>query len=219
MSKELELVKPLFENVREEELEGRPVWSGRIGKHEVMLMQCGIGKVNSALNAYRLIRNFKPELVLNTGVAGGADRSMKIGSLLVADNVAYHDVWCGPGTQWGGADGFDVLMGTFAPVVDMARKVLNVFDPRFGLICSGDTFISKAEEIRRIKELFPDALACDMESASIAQVCVESGIPFNILRVVSDTPGEGENISQYKDFWAEAPRKTFEALFILLKAL
>ena len=54
---------------------------------------------------YRMIDGFRPELVVNSGVAGGADASMKVGSLLIATEAAYHDVWCGPGTEWGQIDG------------------------------------------------------------------------------------------------------------------
>ena len=70
-----------------------------------------------------------------------------------------------------------------------------------------------------IKSHFPETLAVDMESAAIAQVCVMKCVPFNILRVVSDTPGQEENISQYANFWTDAPRETFMALCAILKAL
>lgn len=219
MQKELALLLPLVEERREEVIDGIPMHIGRIGSHEVAVMQCGIGKVNSALNTYRMILAFAPELVINSGVAGGADRSMAIGTLLVAEYAAYHDVWCGPGTEVGAADGMEVLLPADGRVVATARRVLPDEGVRYGLVCSGDRFISEREEVRKIKRDFPTALACDMESASIAQVCMESKVPFAILRVVSDTPGEGENIEQYQNFWTDAPRKTFEAVRAIIDAL
>lgn len=219
MQKEIALLKPLLEDMKEETLERVPVFRGRIGEHDVLLMQCGIGKVNSALNTYCLIKSFAPELIINSGVAGGADKSMKIGTLLVAEYAAYHDVWCGPGTEPGAADGMSAFLPADDTIVELARKVLPEEGVRYGLICSGDRFISTASEVREIKKIFPTALACDMESASIAQVAQGCGVPFNIFRVVSDTPGEGENISQYQDFWTEAPRKTFEAVKRIVEAL
>ena len=99
MQKELSLLLPLFEDLREEETDGRRWFRGHYAGHELALMQCGIGKVNSALNTYRMIKAFRPDLVINSGVAGGCDRSMKIGSLFIAEYAAYHDVWCGPGTE------------------------------------------------------------------------------------------------------------------------
>lgn len=220
MSKELNLLLPLFEDLTEEETDGHRWYRGHYAGHELALMQCGIGKVNSALNTYRIIHSFRPELVINSGVAGGCDRSMKIGSLFIAETVAYHDVWCGPGTIPGAADGFDCLMKADSRVIDIAHRLFdNQEKNRFGLICSGDAFISKAEEVERIKSIFPDALACDMESASIAQTCIGSGVPFAIVRVVSDTPGSGENVEQYRNFWTEAPERTFSAVRQILEHL
>lgn len=219
MGKEMELLKPIVENIRECELDGRKAWLGSVGSHEVCLMQCGIGKVNSALNAERMLRAFEPELVINSGVAGGADLSMAIGDLLVATEAAYHDVWCGPGTEYGAADGFEPRMACSQVVVEKARGALSGTQVKYGLICSGDKFVSSAGEVREIKGHFPDALACDMESASIMQTCRARGVECAVVRVVSDTPGSGRNVEQYTDFWSEAPRKTFEAVKRLLLAL
>ena len=90
---------------------------------------------------------------------------------------------------------------------------------RFGLICSGDKFICKESEVKEIKSHFPEALAVDMVSAAIAQVCSLHDIPFNILRVISDTPGQEENISQYENFWSDAPKETFSALTSILNEI
>lgn len=213
MDKELQLLLAQMDNVTEVEDEGLRVFRGTIGSHTIAAAKCGIGKVNSAISTYRLIRNEQPDIVINSGVAGGADTSMEIGTVLVPTEVSYHDVWCGPGTEYGAADGFPCRMVPDSRVTDAARRLFGA-DPsvRFGLICSGDKFISTPEEIEEIKRHFPDALACDMESAAIAQTCGMLGVPFAILRVVSDTPGSGHNIDQYQDFWTKAPERTFAAL-------
>lgn len=105
MDKELRLIENALENRSESETEGVRFVEGRIGRHSVIASKCGIGKVNSALRTHIIIEKFHPDLVLNSGVAGGADLSMEIGTVLVADSIAYHDVWCGPGTDPGQADG------------------------------------------------------------------------------------------------------------------
>lgn len=212
MDKELALLKPLLEEMTEVEIDGKVIYEGKIGKHQVALMKCGIGKVNAALNTYRLIKSYNPDLIINSGVAGGADRSMKIADVLIAEYAAYHDVWCGPGTEIGAADGFNCFLPTSDAILKIAHEKIDEESVRYGLIVSGDSFISKKEEIEVIKKNFPTALACDMESAAIAQVATENRIPFGIIRVVSDTPGEGENIEQYKNFWSIAPEKTFETV-------
>lgn len=207
MDKELQLIKNILENSEEININGITLEHGHIKDHEIYAGKCGIGKVNAAVNTYRLIEALHPDLIINSGVAGGA--GIPIGSVLVADRVAYDDVWCGPGTNYGEADGFPQYFIPSPRIIDLAKSVAKEDFVRFGLICSGDKFISTHEEIQFIRSHFPDVLAVDMESAAIAQVSHLTSTPFNIVRVVSDTPGEGENISQYKNFWNEAPQKTF----------
>ena len=219
MDKEVALLLPLLEDKRDVELDGRKAYVGRIGANEVCVMKCGIGKVNSALNAYRMIGWFHPELVINSGVAGGADASMDVGSLLIATEAAYHDVWWGPGTEWGQIDGMPRRFSMDKALVEACRALPGLENARYGLICSGDRFISKVDEVDFIKSEFPDALACDMESASIAHACLDKGVPFAVVRVVSDTPGQADNISQYKDFWTTAPEKTFQAVWSIINSL
>lgn len=219
MEKERSMLLPIIENKNEAEIDGLKVVFGHIHGKEVAVAKCGIGKVNSAINTYKIIKTFHPDLLINSGVAGGAGSISKIGDLLVADYVAYHDVWCGPETDIGAADGMEVFMKCDDNVIKIAH---NLFDGQrllIGLICSGDRFITQHDEIIEIRRNFPEVVAVDMESASIAQVCSMEGVKFNIIRVISDTPGEGENISQYENFWIDAPRKTFEALGKIIKDL
>lgn len=218
MDKELRLIENALENRSESETEGVRIVEGKIGRHSVIASKCGIGKVNSALRTHIIIEKFHPDLVLNSGVAGGADLSMEIGTVLVADSIAYHDVWCGPGTDPGQADGCPLYFEADKEVVGIAGS-LEMPGLRKGLICTGDEFISKASEIEEIKGKFPQALAVDMESASIAQACHMAGVPVAVIRVVSDTPGSGDNISQYKNFWSEAPEKTFRVISEIVSRL
>lgn len=213
MDKEIVLLKKLLRNCEFHENEDLEYWEGTLGKNKVFLSKCGIGKVNSALNTLREISILKPDIVINSGVAGGA--GLPVGSLLIADKIAYHDVWCGPGTEYGQADANPLFFIPTQQVLDITRGK-NLFH---GLICSGDKFISKPEEIKFIKSKFPDVKAVDMESAAIAHTCSSCGIPFAVIRVVSDTPGEGENLSQYKDFWTTAPEKTFAVLSEIIEEL
>lgn len=220
MGKELDLLLPLIEDLQEpSEINGFKFHTGSLGKHGVIAMQCGIGKVNAAIGTLTMLDSFHPDYIINTGVAGGTG-STHVLDLLVAEGVAYHDVWCGPGTEYGAAAGFPTIFKPWSKVVNIARNLMPAGDKtRFGLICSGDKFISQAQEVTEICSHFPEAMAVDMESAAIAQVCALRNIPFNILRVISDTPGQEENISQYQNFWADAPQETFSALTAILKEL
>lgn len=220
MDKEVKLLQELMPDHTEREIEGQVIYEGRIGNHEVVLSKCGIGKVNSALRTYRLIHACNPDLVINSGVAGGADLRAPIGTVLVADAVAYHDVWCGPGTHPGEADGFPQKFLPYEKGMKAIEGFMSEIEGmKKGLIATGDIFISKPEEISHIKSIYPQAMACDMESASIAQACNACGVPFMVIRVVSDMPGGGNNLSEYQNFWSEAPEKTFHAVELLLRQL
>lgn len=220
MDKELELLLSIMPDRHMIEIDGKKYYRGEISGKEIVAGKCGIGKVNSALNTLRVIESEHPDLVINSGVAGGASGRLHIGDVLVADRVAYHDVWCGPGTSYGQADGYPLYLLPHERGLKIAAMMKKEGeDINFGLICSGDKFIHSAEEVAEIHGKFPDALAVDMESASIAQTCVSENVPFMIVRVMSDTPGEGDNVSQYKDFWGEAPRKTFASVESLIEKL
>lgn len=221
MQKELDLLLSLISHPVECRVDGFPVYKGEMAGHTLILSQCGIGKVNSAMRTGALLRSFSPDIVINSGVAGGVDVSMRIGSVLVADKVAYHDVWCGPGTEYGEADGCPLYFIPRADHLALMQEVAATCSDtvRFGLLCSGDKFISTPAEVAEIKSHFPEALGCDMESASIAQVCYRARVPFMVIRVMSDMPGGGENISEYKNFWTEAPARTFDAVRHLIEKL
>lgn len=219
MKKEYDLVLPLISKRIEHSVNGFRIASGCVGNHSVALMQCGIGKVNAAIGAMSLIDTFEPKLVLNTGVAGGADSSVGVLDVLIARGVAYHDVWCGPGTQYGRAAGCPEIMSCAPIVEEVALTLPDISKLKFGLLCSGDKFISTVEEVEFIKSKFPEALAVDMEAGAIGQVCRLKNIPFGVIRVISDTPGAEENISQYENFWQDAPAESFGVLKYFLNSI
>lgn len=216
MQKELDLLLPLIEgrcDITSEE--GNIYHTGSIDGKPVVATRCGIGKVNAALAADELIRRFSPEVVINSGVAGGTGHGASVLDIVVGDEIAYHDVWCGPGTEPGQAAGAPLRFRSDRRLVESEALKGN---PRIkhGLICSGDIFVSRKEEVDRISAVFPDVKAVDMESAAIAHTCYKRGVPFFCLRVVSDTPGAADNIGQYENFWDDAPRSTFESLSALI---
>lgn len=218
MGKELSLMLPLLDNAKSVAANGYELHTGNIGLHEVAVMQCGIGKVNAAIGTLSLIDAFAPELVINTGVAGGTGGRAGILSVVAADRVAYHDVWCGPGTEWGEAAGCPRFF-TAAECVASLPCLAEANGVIHGLIASGDIFVSRPEEVMAIKSLYPDADAVDMESGAIAQTCHLKNVPFFCLRVISDTPGAADNISQYCNFWNDAPAHTFSLIKSMLAEL
>ncbi len=217
MKKELALLKPLLRNPVIQEFDGQIFHSGYIGNHEVTAMQCGIGKVNAAIGTVALIGRFNPELVINTGVAGGADKTVNVMDLVVGERVAYHDVWCGPESPWGMVQGLPLFYSGDTRLINLLPKRDDI---KVGLIASGDRFVDSIEAVQKIKKNFSQALAVDMESGAIAQTCEIKKTPFLSMRVISDSPGASHNnTQQYIDFWEEAPQHTFELLHRLLLTL
>lgn len=209
MDKELALMLPHMDNRSTTEAEGTTYYCGLIAGRSVVACKCGIGKVNAALGTDALIRLFNPVCVINTGVAGGTGSGAGILDIVVGKEIAYHDVWCGPGTIQGHAAGCPARFTSDARLTALPA-VAPSGNLRHGLIASGDIFVSRPQEVTRIKEIYPEVMAVDMESAAIAHACYRHNVPFFCLRVVSDTPGAAENIGQYENFWEDAPRSTFE---------
>ena len=207
MRKELELLLPLLHDSEESRMGGFVFYRGTMGAHDVMVMQCGIGKVNAAMGTLMLVNHFSPNYVINSGVAGGADFSISVMDMVAGERVAYHDVWCGPESEVGRVQGLPLYFVGAQKLLDLLPDDEGIHK---GLICSGDQFIDKMDDIRRIKGNFPDVLAVDMESGAIAQVCHLCSVPFLALRVISDSPGAShDNTRQYLDFWDDAPRESF----------
>jgi len=217
MAKELALLLPLLSGETNIEIAGKTFYQGTVGNHEVVVMQCGIGKVNAAMGTTLLISNFHPDCVINTGVAGGGDLSVSVMDIVAASQVAYHDVWCGPESELGRVQGLPLYYDCDSALLAALPNHPNL---KKGLICSGDQFIDNIEQVKRIKSIFPQALALDMESGAIAQVCHVQHVPFLSLRVISDSPGASHNnTQQYTDFWESAPQQTFEVVRTLIHNL
>ena len=192
---------------------------GMIGYNRVILMQCGIGKVNAAVGIVELIRRFQPDCLISTGVAGGIDTRLNVMDVVASRQVVYHDVWCGEGNEYGQVQNFPARFEGNETLMDCALKLktdMKIYD---GLICSGDQFITAGERLKQIKRRFPEGLAVDMESGAIAQVCYLYAVPFISFRTVSDTPEAENSWQQYTDFWKTIADRSFSVTRAFLNAL
>lgn len=200
---------------------------GRLGDNDIVLWRCGVGKVNAAVGTMRLIQEQRPDAIVSTGLAGGIDPQMQIMDILAATQCVYHDVDCGGISsdgpcQLGQVQGLPPRYDAEQHMLDTALQVAQGFDGRLvtGLICTGDQFITDRERQNTIKTHFPDGLACDMESAAIAQTCYVMQVPFLSLRVISDTPGRTDNHwQQWSDFLASMCDESFRFVKKYLESL
>lgn len=217
MDKELQLLLPLLSGLSEESADGFTLYRGTLGANEICIEKCGIGKVMAALGSDALIRAFAPDLVINTGVAGGVGGAAGVGDVVVATGVGYHDVWCGPENDSGQVQGFPATYACSPRVVELLAGAPGTVP---GVIASGDCFVDTRERLDRCLAVRPEAAGVDMESGAIAQVCWLRGVDFACLRVISDTPGEvSDNGAQYSGFWEKAPASTFALVRDLIARL
>ena len=182
---------------------------------DVIVEKCGIGKVNAALGAQRMINTYKPDCIISSGCAGGNGDDIDIQDIIVSSELCYHDVYCGRAiddtTVYGQVQG---LPARYQADPELLKKALSIkpADIRLhrGLIVTGDWFVDSKEKMREIIGHFPEAKAIDMESCAIAQTCYINKVPFISFRVVSDIPLRDTDASQYHNFWDTVAEKSFE---------
>ena len=182
-------------------------------------MQCGIGKVNSAVGASEVINAFHPQLVISTGVAGGADAALNPTEVVVSTACAYHDVYCGSECAAGQVPGLPAEFASPHALVEKACTLPCTTPVHAGLIVTGDWFVDSKEKMRHILHTFPNAKAVDMESASIAHTCKLYDVPFVSFRIISDVPLKDHKAAQYYDFWERMANGSFEVTRHFLQSL
>lgn len=213
MDKEMQFFASMLQDLQQKQIHKRTFYTGVVDNKIITAVVSGMGKVNSALCTADLINVFKVDTVLNIGIAGGLDSSLKIGDFVVGQDIVYHDVWCGNPNKYGQVQGLPEMYHADSALVSHLKQY------KQGLLCSGDYFVEKAEKLQEIKANFPAALAVDMESAAIAQTCYLYDIPLLVLRQISDVPGAENHAEQYATFWENAPKNSINALYKILKIL
>lgn len=182
----------------------------------------GIGKVNAAMTATEFILEYKPDCIISSGVAGGIDSSLRPGDFVLGRECAYYDVWCGEGNLRGQVQGLPQRFRSGESLLSVARRlVVPGVSVHEGLICTGDRFLETVNEAEEVKSIYPDALACDMESAAVAQVCVRLGVPFVSFRAISDVLAvdAAEHWQSYEGFWDNLKAGSFAMLKAFLENL
>jgi adenosylhomocysteine nucleosidase len=200
MEPEVLMLRGSMEEVRTETLGGFEFYVGVLEKQPVVLLRCGIGKVNAAVGCVLLITRYHPDFVINTGSAGGLDPSLSFGDVVISDGLIYHDVDV---TAFGYAPGqLPGLPGVFpvseALIASAERAVEELkkegvlpagFNHLRGLIGSGDVFMHESGRLEAVRSLFPAIRAVEMEGAAIAHACALFKIPPLIIRALSDIAG------------------------------
>ena len=215
MDKELQQLRPLFP------------------EDQVILQKSGIGKVNAAIQTVEMIRQYKPDVIISSGCAGGNGDDINVQDVVVSTQLAYHDVYCGTAighSVYGQVQGLPprfeadpYLLRKSSELRVLCKQSEQVcaesFEIHQGLIVTGDWFVDSKEKMREIVGHFPDAKAVDMESAAIAQTCHIYKVPFISFRVISDIPLRDTDASQYHDFWNTIAQNSFQVTKTFIESL
>lgn len=199
MEEEVTILRDKIENRQETVIAGCEYSTGTISGVEVVLLKSGIGKVNAALSTAILLEKFNPDYVINTGSAGGFHPELNVGDAVISTEVRHHDVDVTVfNYEYGQVPNLPAAFKADDKLVRLAEEsALEVTDMKIvkGLIATGDSFMNDPVRVEFVRSKFPDLYAAEMEAAAVAQVCYQFGVPFVILRALSDIAGKESNVS------------------------
>ena len=209
----------MMENSVEKSISGIKYVSGEISGKRVVCAVCGVGKVFAAVCAQTMILEYSPEVIVNTGVAGTLTDELHIGEIALSDSLVQHDMDI---SELGYEPGYVCDLGRiYIPADSRAVSVMADCIEREGIrykrgvIASGDQFIGNGERKNYIKNTF-SAVACEMEGAGIAQVCFMGGVPFCVIRAISDE-ANGAAAADYPAFAKKAAEKSVKITVDFIK--
>ena len=221
MPPEISLLQESLQNLRSEHLADFDIYCGEYAGKNVVLALSGIGKVNAALST-ALVLQHRPDFVINTGSAGGLGSGLKVGDVVIGTQTAHHDVDV---TAFGYAIGHVPRMParfeSDPALCAAAEKAAAAFEHTAvhrGLIVSGDQFVHSSESVAEVRRHFPDAQAVEMEAAAIAQSCHRFGVPFVVVRAISDLADEEADTS-FETFLKTASVHSAKMVLQLIEAL
>ena len=222
MDLEVETLLGLMENKTETQVAGSCFHEGTLHQLPVVVVQCGVGKVNAALCTQILCDRFSVTHLVNTGIAGSLCADLDIGDLVISQDAMYHDLDIHYfGYAVGQVPGMDVLAFPADQALTgyalHAAEQVHPGHARIGRVASGDQFVCD----NQLKQAIIDhtqALCTEMEGAAIAHTAYRNRIPFVIIRAISDKADNSASMD-YPTFEREAAHHCAEVTCSLAEAL
>lgn len=217
MTKEITVLKEKITILREHQICNFTFLEGKYNECRVIFTTSGIGKVNAGITTILMIEHFKPDYIINTGIAGGYEKTLKPLDIIIPSKVLYSDV--DMTAEAAGAYPYGQLEGLpmhFSPNLELIQDK-EIYCG--GTILTGDQFVANYEKIDNlIKEKFPsyEIMGCDMESGAISHVCTLNNVDFIIIRTISDIIGSTSSFD-YNIFSTQAANKVADFVLGLLK--
>lgn len=216
MEEEKNAIKNIMKKTKENKIYELIFIEGTINEKECVLVESGVGKVNSSRTTQIMIDKYQIEYIINVGTAGSATDELEIGDIVIGKKIVQHDFDI---TAFGHKKGYISNIGEYISsdeqlVKKFEETIKEINDKeikiKIGTIATGDIFCTDIKMKNKIKEKF-EADAIEMEAASIAQVCYLDKIPFIILRSISDTPN-GKNEITFEQYLELASERCAEIL-------
>ncbi|USD41649.1 5'-methylthioadenosine/S-adenosylhomocysteine nucleosidase [Vibrio sp. SCSIO 43135] len=222
MEQEVKILKQAIENCETVNKAGCTFFAGQLNGVEVVLLQSGIGKVAAAVGTTILLDEYQPDLVINTGSAGGFDSSLNLGDVVISTEVRHHDADVTAfGYEMGQMAGQPAAFIADSKLMDVAEKALTLMEDKHavrGLICTGDAFVCTAERQDFIRKHFPTVIAVEMEASAIAQACHQFNVPFVVVRAISDV-ADKESPMSFEEFLPLAAQSSSEMVIKMVDIL
>ena len=214
MQVEVEHIKAVMTDVETETISGLEFCRGKISGKDAVVAKCGIGKVFASVCAEAMILRYNPDVVVNIGVAGTLTDELNTTDIAVARSVVHHDLDTSPlGDPAGLISGINIINiecdENVSSLLEKCVKSLGI-NCKTGVIASGDQFVCTTERKNFIRGTF-NAIACEMEGASIGHVCFINGTKFGVLRAISDVADEKSHMD-YDKFVPLAAKNSFEVI-------
>lgn len=199
MNEELVEFRKMIEIEKEYNIFDLKFYEGSINDKILVLVECGIGKVNAARVTQILIDNMNVDYIFNVGVAGGISDKLSVCDIVIGEKLIQHDFDL---TAFNHEKGYIPNVGKYIDsdlyLLNIANSCSDGLNVHRGIIASGDIFCTDKNMSDKINKKF-NALCVEMEGASVAQVCYLSHIPFLIIRSISDVPNNN-NVITYEEF-------------------
>lgn len=220
MEPEISKLRDNLENKVDYEFANIKFSSGKLWGVACVIALSGCGKVNAAMCTQIMILKYRPEFIINVGVAGSLVPELKPLDIVVSRCVVQYDVDTSalgdPKGFISGPDSVNFLASTsLLKEVEKNLGVLANWNIHIGTIASGDKFISDAKEAASIKDQF-SAIAVEMEGAAIGHVCHMNGIPFIVVRAISDVIPSNQSAEMYNKFLISARDRLYDFLKIMI---
>lgn len=219
MDAELEELICALEERNEKTVSGITYHFGKIFGKSVVIAKCGVGKVFAAACVTAMAVVFSPALIINTGVGGGLKKGISVCDLVIGEKICQHDMDTSPiGDPEGLISGINKVYfesdGRIVGILSEAARDLG-FPCHKGIIATGDQFVASSAQKERIVSLF-SASVCEMEGGAVAQAAYLAGIPFAVVRAVSDSADEGSSMD-YMKFLPIAAKRSSALVFEFIK--